>query len=38
MVDLRDEAIGEAEGHVALQIHDGGGIRVRWRDIRIVEL
>ncbi len=36
MVDLVDEKIGEAEGHIALQIHDGGGIRVRWRNIRIV--
>ena len=38
MVDLADEKIGAAEGSIALQIHDGGGIRVRWRDIRVVEL
>ncbi|HSG50368.1 MAG TPA: DUF1080 domain-containing protein, partial [Longimicrobiales bacterium] len=38
MVDLSDEAVGAARGHVALQIHDGGGIRVRWRNLRIVEL
>lgn len=38
MVDLTDEKIGEATGHIALQIHDGGGIRVRWRDIRVKEL
>jgi len=37
MVDLVDEQIGAAEGHIALQIHSGGGIRVRWRNIRIVE-
>ncbi len=33
MVDLTDEKIGEAEGVIALQIHDGGGIKVRWRNI-----
>ena len=36
MVDLVDEAIGRAEGHIALQIHDGGGIKVRWRNLRLV--
>jgi hypothetical protein len=36
MVDLVDEQIGEAEGHIALQIHDGGGIKVRWRNLRLV--
>jgi hypothetical protein len=36
MVDLVDEQIGKAEGHIALQIHDGGGIRVRWRNLRVV--
>lgn len=35
MVNFRDEKIGEASGKVALQIHDGGGIRVRWKDIQI---
>lgn len=38
MVHLTDEQIGEASGHIALQIHDGGGIRVRWRNIRLVQL
>ncbi len=33
MVDLEDEKIGAGEGGIALQIHDGGGIKVRWRDI-----
>ncbi len=33
MVDLKDEKIGAGEGGIALQIHDGGGIKVRWRDI-----
>ena len=27
MIDLMDEKIGEATGHIALQIHDGGGSR-----------
>lgn len=35
MTDLRDTKIGEAEGVVALQIHEGGGIKVRWRNIYI---
>lgn len=38
MTDLNDEKIGEAEGVVALQIHDGGGIKVRWKEIFIREL
>jgi len=37
MIDLTDEKIGEATGHIALQIHDGGGIRVRWRNLNVVE-
>ncbi|MGB3780486.1 MAG: DUF1080 domain-containing protein [Tunicatimonas sp.] len=35
MVDLTDEKIGAADGVIALQIHDGGGIKVFWRDLRI---
>lgn len=38
MIYLKDEKIGQAEGQVALQIHDGGGIKVRWRNIKIKEL
>lgn len=38
MVQLDDEKIGQAKGFIALQIHDGGGIKVRWRDICIKEL
>ncbi len=38
MIDLVDEQIGEATGHIALQIHDGGGIKVRWRNLRITVL
>ena len=38
MIELTDEKIGAATGKIALQIHDGGGIKVRWRNIRIEEL
>lgn len=38
MVSLEDEKIGAANGFIALQIHDGGGIKVRWRNIRVREL
>ncbi|WKN32357.1 DUF1080 domain-containing protein [Porifericola rhodea] len=38
MVVLEDEKIGQAEGSIALQIHDGGGIKVRWRDLQVKEL
>lgn len=38
MVSLDDEKIGKGEGFIALQIHDGGGIKVRWKDFRIKEL
>ena len=38
MVNFSDEKIGEAEGSIALQIHDGGGIRVNWRNIQIKSL
>ncbi|NER10197.1 protein of unknown function [Muriicola jejuensis] len=36
MVRISDEAIGRGEGSIALQIHDGGGIRVKWRNIRLI--
>lgn len=38
MIHLEDEKIGQAEGQIALQIHDGGGIKVRWRNIKVKEL
>lgn len=38
MVQFRDEKIGQGKGFIALQIHDGGGIKVRWKDIRVREL
>lgn len=38
MITLKDEKIGKATGQIALQIHDGGGIKVRWRNIQVHEL
>jgi hypothetical protein len=38
MISLQDEKIGTSQGKIALQIHDGGGVRVRWRNIQIKEL
>ena len=38
MVNLNDEKIGAAVGRIALQIHDGGGIKVQWKNIKIKEL
>lgn len=38
MITITDAKIGEGEGSVALQIHDGGGIKVKWRNINIKEL
>ena len=38
MIQLKDEKIGKGEGFIALQIHDGGGIKVKWKDIKIEEL
>ncbi len=38
MIHLKDEKIGQGNGFIALQIHDGGGIKVRWKDLKIQEL
>ena len=38
MVKLTDEKIGKANGSIALQIHAGGGIKVRWKNIELKEL
>ena len=37
MITITDEKIGEGEGAIALQIHSGGGIKVKWRDIFVEE-
>ena len=38
MISLSDQKIGKANGRIALQIHDGGGIKVKWKNIKIQEL
>ncbi len=38
MVTLTDDKIGAAEGSIALQIHDGGGIKMEWKNLIIKRL
>lgn len=38
MCYIKDEKIGMGEGFIALQIHEGGGIKVSWKNIEIQEL
>ena len=38
MVNIRDEKIGAGQGRIALQIHDGGGIKVLWRNLHLQTL
>lgn len=38
MVELTDEKIAEAEGQIALQIHSGGGLKIKWRNIVLKDL
>jgi Domain of Unknown Function (DUF1080) len=38
MVYFKDSTIGQGEGFIALQIHDGGGIKVRWKNFSLREL
>lgn len=38
MVNFSDAKIGQGKGGVLLQIHDGGGIKVYWRNIVLREL
>jgi hypothetical protein len=35
MTDLFDEAIGKGRGVIALQVHSGGGVAVKWRNITL---
>lgn len=37
MITLEDTKIGSVSGKIALQIHDGGGVKVRWRNIVITK-
>jgi hypothetical protein len=38
MVDINDDKIAAGKGAIALQIHDGGGIKVLWRNLEVKEL
>ena len=38
MTRFNDPVIGKANGRIALQIHDGGGIKVQWRNLVIQPL
>ena len=38
MITLKDEKIGQGKGSIALQIHDGGGIKVRWKNLVVTQL
>lgn len=38
MTDMTDEKIGQGKGRILLQIHSGGGIKVRWRNFQLKEL
>ena len=38
MISLKDKKIGQGKGSIALQIHDGGGIKVRWRNLIVNQL
>jgi hypothetical protein len=38
MTHLSDPKIGKANGRIALQIHDGGGIKVQWKNLVIQPL
>lgn len=38
MISLYDEKLAGVSGSIALQIHSGGGIKVRWRNIKIIKL
>lgn len=38
MVKIDDEKIGAGKGSIALQIHSGGGIKVKWRKLFVKEL
>ena len=38
MCYLKDEKVGAGNGFIALQIHEGGGIKVHWKNIEIQTL
>jgi len=38
MVNFEDEKIGEGKGSIALQIHSGGDLKIRWRNIKLEKI
>jgi hypothetical protein len=38
MVDIKDDKIADGKGAIALQIHSGGGIKVKWKNLKVKEL
>jgi hypothetical protein len=38
MITIDDEKIGKGVGSIALQIHSGGGIKIKWKNIKVKEL
>ena len=38
MVDINDEKIAQGKGAIALQIHSGGGIKVKWKNLKVKKL
>ena len=38
MIKLVDTKIGSVNGQIALQIHEGGGIKIRWRNLFVKKL
>jgi hypothetical protein len=38
MIELDDDQIGRGQGRIILQIHGGGGVKVKWKNLVIKEL
>ena len=38
VVNLIDDKVGAGQGRIALQIHDGGGIKVSWKNLKLKQL
>ena len=38
MVQIEDDKIGKGKGGIALQIHSGGGIKVKWRNLKLKKI
>ena len=38
IVNFEDKKLGEGKGSIALQIHSGGDLKIRWRNIKLEKL